>query len=82
MTSGKPGAAARQAEWQREHDAALAALREAEDVYQRVIAGSAFLSSEDPSAAEVQRDALQRLEEARRRLDEVRQARPGIESQS
>lgn len=77
MTGEKAGAAARQAEWQREHDAALEALRQAEDAYHRVIAGSAFLSSEDPSAAEVQQDAFQRLEEARRRLGEIRQARPG-----
>jgi len=77
MTGEKAGAAARQADWQREHDAALEALRQAEDAYRRVIAGSAFLSGEDPSATEVQQDAFQRLEEARRRLDEVRQARPG-----
>ncbi len=70
------GVAAREAEWQREHDAALDALQQAEDAYHRVIAGSPFLSSEDPSAAEVQGEALQRLEEARRRLDEVRQGRP------
>lgn len=64
-------------EWEREHQAALEALRKAEEGYQRVIAGSSFLSAgEDPSPIEVQRDALNRLEEARRRLDEVRQARP------
>ncbi len=74
--TGEKAAGARRAEWQREHDAALDALRQAEDAYHRVIAGSAFLSSEDPSAAEVQREALQRLEEARRRLDEVRQVGP------
>jgi hypothetical protein len=75
MANEKTGVVARRAEWQREHDAALDALRQAEDAYQRVIAGSPFHSSEDPSAAEVQREALQRLEEARRRLDEVRQVR-------
>ncbi len=63
-------------EWQREHDAAIAALRDAEDAYQRVVAGRAFLSAEDPSPVEVQREALDRLEEARRNLDEVRQRRP------
>ena len=76
MTGDKSGVAARRAEWQQEPDAALDALRQAEDAYQRVTAGSAFLSSDDPSAAEVQRDGLQRLEEARRQLDEVRQAKP------
>jgi hypothetical protein len=68
---------ARLQQWQREHDAAVEALRKAEEGYQRVIAGSPFLSpGEDPSPVEVQREALNRLEEARRRLDEVRQARP------
>ncbi len=76
MNVEKPGAAAQRVEWQREHDEALDALRQAEDAYHRLIAGSPFLSSEDPSAAEVHREALQRLEEARRRLDEVRQAEP------
>lgn len=66
----------RGARWQREYEAAVAALEEADRAYKRVIAGSAFLSSEDPSPVEVQRDALNRLEEARRHLDAVRQARP------
>ncbi len=74
MTTGKPDEATQAAQWQREHDAAVEALRAAEDAYQRAIAGSAFLSStEDPSAVEVQQEALNRLEEARRRLDELRQ---------
>jgi len=78
MDDEKRDRTARWAEWQREHDAALDALRNAEEACRRVIAGSAFLSaSEDPSPADMQRDALNRLEEARRRLDEVRQARPG-----
>ncbi len=68
---------AREGRWQREYEAAVAALEVAERAYQRVVAGSAFLSAEDPSPVEVQRDALNRLEEARRHLDDVRQARPG-----
>ncbi len=78
MASNKESPPTRQwAQWQREHQAALEALRKAEEGYQRVIAGSTFLSAgEDPSPVEVQSDALNRLEEARRRLDEVRQARP------
>ena len=68
---------ARWRRWEIEHQAAVEALRNAEEGYQRVIAGSAFLSAgEDPSPVEVQHDALNRLEEARRHLDEVRQARP------
>ncbi len=64
-------------EWHHEHSTAMEALREAEQAYQRVIAGSPFLSSgEDPLPAEVQKEALDRLEESRRRLDEVRQQRP------
>ncbi len=63
-------------QWQRDYQAAVTALEEAEREYQRTIAGSAFLSSEDPSSVEVQRDALNRLEEARRHLDDVRQSRP------
>ncbi len=74
MTTGKPDDAMQAAQWRREHEAALEALRAAEDAYRRAIAGSAFLSStEDPSPVEVQQEALNRLEEARRRLDEVRQ---------
>ena len=77
MNGGRRNRAARLAEWQREHEAALEALRNAEDACQRVIAGSAFLpAGEDPSPVEVQRDGLNRLEEARRHLDEVRQSRP------
>ncbi len=74
MDGGKRGD--RAARWQQEYEAAVAALEEADRAYKRTIAGSAFLSSEDPSPVEVQHDALNRLEEARRHLDEVRQARP------
>ncbi len=74
MTTGKPDDAAQSAQRRREHQEAVDALRAAEDAYRQAIAGSAFLSStEDPSAVEVQQEALNRLEEARRRLDEVRQ---------
>jgi hypothetical protein len=77
MASSKESLPTREREeWQREHEAAVEALRKAEEGYQRVIAGSAFLPGDDPSPVEVQRDTLNRLEEARRRLAEVRQARP------
>lgn len=63
--------------WQREHEQALEALQDAERAYHRVIAGSAFASPiEGPSAVELQKEALQRLEDARWRLDEIRQRRP------
>lgn len=64
-------------EWQQEHAAALAALQDAERSYQRSIAGSAFASAiEDPSPIEIQKESLQRLEEARLRLDEIRKQKP------
>jgi len=64
-------------EWQHEHTVALEALQQAERAYQRIIAGSAFLSGpEGPSSIELQKEALARLEDARLRLDEVRQRKP------
>lgn len=64
-------------EWQAEHAAALSALQEAQRDYHRTIAGSAFANpSEGPSAIELQKDALDRVEAARVRLDQVRDARP------
>ena len=63
--------------WQEEHTAALQALQRAEDAYHRTIAGSAFASSlEGPSAIEMQKDALDAVESARVRLDEIRARRP------
>jgi hypothetical protein len=64
-------------EWQAAHTAALAALQEAERDYHRTIAGSAFANpAEGPSAIEMQKDALERVEAARVRLDEIRAAKP------
>jgi hypothetical protein len=64
-------------DWQREHAAALEGLQSAEAAYQRIVAGSAsYAGPEGPPPSELQRDALARLEEARIRLDEVRQRRP------
>jgi hypothetical protein len=63
--------------WQREHQAALEVLQEAERAYHRAIAGSAFASPiEGPSPVELQKEALHRLEEARLRLDEIRSRMP------
>ena len=62
-------------DWQREHDAALAALQAAQQAYHQILAGSAIAAGpEELSSVEAQREALQRLAEARVRLDEIRQA--------
>lgn len=64
-------------DWQREHAAALEALRQAERAYHRTIAGSAFANpSEGPDAIELQRESLEAVEAARLRLDEIRARRP------
>jgi hypothetical protein len=64
-------------EWQREHEAALEALQQAQRAYHRTIAGSAFASpTEGPSAIELQKEALEAVEAARVRLDEIRGRRP------
>jgi hypothetical protein len=64
-------------EWQAEHAAALAALQEAEHDFHRVVAGSAFANPTDgPTPTEMQRAALDRVDEARVRLDAVRARRP------
>jgi hypothetical protein len=66
-------------EWQHEHVAALEALQDAERAYQRAVAGSSLAAGVDGLLPiEVQKEALSRLEDARLRLDEVRQRRPGI----
>jgi hypothetical protein len=64
-------------EWQQAHAAALDALQRAEQAYHRTIAGSAFTSpTEGPLPIEIQKDALDAVEAARRRLDEIRAKRP------
>jgi hypothetical protein len=63
--------------WQNEHAGALAMLQDAERVYHRTIAGSAFANpTEGPTPIELQKDALDALEAARIRLDEVRARKP------
>jgi hypothetical protein len=63
--------------WQQEHRDALLALQDAERAYHRTIAGSAFASPiEGPSAIEIQKEALEQVEAARVRLDEIRAQRP------
>ena len=63
--------------WQRDHEDALAALQTAEQTYHRAIAGSGFASGL-AEATEVQQEALQRIEEARLRLEEIRQNQPEV----
>ena len=63
--------------WQAEHAAALEALQRAERAYHRTIAGSAFASpTEGPSPVEMQKEALDAVESARVRLDEIRARKP------
>ncbi len=65
-------------EWQRDHHDALTTLQAAQQAYHRAIAGSAF-SSGLAEATELQHEALQRIEEARLRLEDVRQSQPQID---
>jgi hypothetical protein len=65
------------AEWQRAHAAALQELQEAQRAYHRTIAGSAFANpTEGPTAQEMQKEALDAVEAARVRLDEIRAQKP------
>ena len=64
-------------DWQRQHAAALEALQQAQRAYHRTIAGSAFTSPIDgPTAIELQKESLDRVEAARVRLDQVRLRQP------
>jgi len=64
-------------QWQREHAAALERLQEAQRVYHRTVAATAFQgTTEEPSAEEMRRASLEALDAARIRLDEVRARRP------
>jgi hypothetical protein len=68
---------ARWLDWRSEHEAALEALKTAEDAYFRTIAGSAFANPvEGPMAIELQKESLAEVEAARVRLDEVRARKP------
>ena len=63
--------------WQRSHEQALADLQAAEREYYRAIAGSAFASGL-AEATDVQQEWLRRVEEARVRLETIREARPEV----
>jgi hypothetical protein len=63
--------------WQREHAAALEELQEAQRVYHRTVAATAFQgAAEEPSAEEMRRASLEALDAARIKLDQVRARRP------
>ena len=65
------------AAWQREHAAALAELQETQRAYHRAVATTAFQGAADePSAEEMRRAALEALDGARIKLDEVRARKP------
>jgi hypothetical protein len=65
--------------WQDEHSSAFEALQLAERTYYRLAAGSGFTSpTEGSTAVELQRESLEEIDRARRRLDRVRGRRPAI----
>ncbi len=64
-------------QWQREHAAALEELQDAQRAYHRAVSTTAFQgAAEEPSAEEMRRTALEALDAARIKLDEVRARRP------
>jgi hypothetical protein len=65
------------AAWQRDHAAALAELQEAQRVYHRTVAATAFAgAAERPSGEEMRRASLEALDAARITLDDVRARKP------
>jgi len=62
--------------WQDEHEAALAALQETEHAYHRAIVGGAFAGPGGGPASLERRAALDIVDAARRRLDEIRESQP------
>jgi len=61
--------------WHVEHELALEDLQETERTYHRMIAGLAFSAVEGEGAG-AQQEALQMVDAARKRLDEVRASQP------
>jgi hypothetical protein len=65
------------ATWQREHAAALAELQDAQRAYHRTVAATAFQGvADEPSAEEMRLAALDALDAARMKLDDVRGRKP------
>lgn len=72
-------AVARWLKWQGDHEAALVALQVAERAYHRLVAEDAFAGAADRAArAGLRRETLERLEQARVHLDEVRGRLAGL----
>jgi len=70
-------------EWHTQHAAALEALQSIERAYHRLVANHAFASTADlPASVEARRQALQALETARVRLDEIRSKKPSNATQT
>ena len=70
-----PEARARWAGWQQAHQRALADLQAAGQEYHRLVIEQAFAGG-DEAARRQRQDALSRLEDCRRRLDELREQQP------
>lgn len=68
---------ARWLQWQYEHSEALATLQQAERVYHKAMAGAAFGTTPE-AAAEESRTAVEAMNDARTKLDEIRLQRPNI----
>lgn len=62
--------------WQHEHAAALAAIQETEHAYHRTITGSAFAVPGEGTTNVDRQAALDAVDAARQRLDEVRSSQP------
>ncbi len=62
--------------WQQEHEAALRALQAAQRTYQRAVTAGAFAPPADGPGPDAEREALQEMEAARVRLEEVRERQP------
>ena len=77
MSESGPGDNATFEAWRREHAAALAELQEAQRIYHRTVATTAFQGpGEEPSGEEMRRTSLEALDAARINLDAVRARRP------
>lgn len=65
-------------EWQHDHAQALEGLQEAERAYHRSVAGNLFATAaaDESTTRQRRREALERMEQAKGRLDEVRSRRP------
>jgi len=61
--------------WQRAHQRALEALQAAGQEYHRLVIEQAF-AGDDEAARRSRQDALSRLEDCRRRLDQLREQQP------